>query len=310
MNPDSLSAFLRSAGLEQLDTALTASQMDLLCMCTLLDTGRPALFAALRRVGIGPEAMRQRLANSLARARRAGLIEEAPTAMAPQAVPQRQCRCVDVSKVHDDSPLDEPAISATLECLSAQLAAHIPRNQRRAFAILNRPRDSASKYSTVELPPLRLPPPPLSLRAMLPCDPTTTTAATVPLVSVISPTTSDRHWAHEQLYRCFSWQTWPNKELLVIDDGPIPSPFFQQLVGDARVTYTHRPANRPPVAAAPSETSGRERLGEKRNRLCAAARGALIAHFDDDDLYLPGELKGVDVPVFLPASPMLGLVYT
>ena len=38
-----------------------------------------------------------------------------------------------------------------------------------------------------------------------------------PLVSVLSPTTMDRHWSHANLYHCFQQQTWPNKELVVLD---------------------------------------------------------------------------------------------
>lgn len=60
----------------------------------------------------------------------------------------------------------------------------------------------------------------------------------MPLVSVLTPTTSDRHWSHANLYRCFAQQTWPNKELVVLDTGVSPSPFFTAL-DDVRVRYTH-----------------------------------------------------------------------
>ena len=59
-----------------------------------------------------------------------------------------------------------------------------------------------------------------------------------PLVSVLSPTTMDRHWSHANLYHCFQQQTWPNKELVVLDTGERPSPFFLSLM-DPRVRYTH-----------------------------------------------------------------------
>ena len=59
-----------------------------------------------------------------------------------------------------------------------------------------------------------------------------------PLVSVLVPTSSARHWAHENLYRCFDAQTWPNKELIILDTGAEPSPVFGCL-SDARVRYTH-----------------------------------------------------------------------
>jgi len=59
-----------------------------------------------------------------------------------------------------------------------------------------------------------------------------------PLVSVLCPTSTERHWAHANLYRCFIQQTWPEKELIVLDTGERPSPFFSSL-SDSRVRYTH-----------------------------------------------------------------------
>jgi hypothetical protein len=59
-----------------------------------------------------------------------------------------------------------------------------------------------------------------------------------PLVSVLTPTTSERHWTHAHVYRCFDQQTWANKELVVLDTGDVPSPFFTSLQ-DERVRYTH-----------------------------------------------------------------------
>lgn len=61
-----------------------------------------------------------------------------------------------------------------------------------------------------------------------------------PLVSVLCPTSPDRHWAHPNLYRCFAHQTWPDVELVVLDTGDRPSPFFSTL-DDPRVRYTHVP---------------------------------------------------------------------
>jgi glycosyltransferase involved in cell wall biosynthesis len=91
------------------------------------------------------------------------------------------------------------------------------------------------------------------------------------LISVITPT-FDRAHCHADLYHCFLSQTWENKELVILDDSPEPSPFFLQLKDD-RVHYTH--------------IQNRLSIGEKRNRLIHEARGDVIAHFDDDDLYTP-----------------------
>ena len=73
-------------------------------------------------------------------------------------------------------------------------------------------------------------PSPLPVDSPLPSPP--------PLVSVVSPTTGERHWTHASLYRCFAHQTYPSKELVVLDTGPRPSPFFTAC-DDSRVRYTH-----------------------------------------------------------------------
>lgn len=69
---------------------------------------------------------------------------------------------------------------------------------------------------------------------------TSSAGAEVPLVSIVVPTYEKRHWAHETLYRCFAHQTHTNKELLVLDTGFKPSPFFTDC-SDPRVKYTFVP---------------------------------------------------------------------
>ena len=91
------------------------------------------------------------------------------------------------------------------------------------------------------------------------------------LVSVVTPTYGRAHLL-PHVHRCFARQTWPDREWLVLDDSPQPSPFMLTL-DDPRVRYHHRPDRLP--------------LGSKRNWLAAQARGELIAHFDDDDHYTP-----------------------
>lgn len=96
-----------------------------------------------------------------------------------------------------------------------------------------------------------------------------------PFISVLSPTTFTRHWAHETLYRCFASQVGaPERELLVLDDGGIKSPFFTSL-RDRRVRYFH----------VPMLPRGVRSVGAKRNWLAQKARGVIIAAFDDDDVY-------------------------
>jgi len=82
-------------------------------------------------------------------------------------------------------------------------------------------------------------------------------------ISVITPT-KNREQKLRAMYRCFAAQTWPDRELLILDDSPAPSPFFSAL-RDPLVTYRH--LTQP------------------------LARGELIAHFDDDDLYAPTYLE-------------------
>lgn len=72
------------------------------------------------------------------------------------------------------------------------------------------------------------------------------------------------------LYHVFDAQTYPDKELLVLDDSPAASRFFAAL-DDPRVTYLHSD-----VALT---------IGEKRNRLVERATGEIVACFDDDDFY-------------------------
>ena len=94
-----------------------------------------------------------------------------------------------------------------------------------------------------------------------------------PLVSVLSPTTSDRHWAHPNLYRCFDQQSWKRKELVVLDTGPAPSPFFSRL-DDPRVRYTHLPLS----------SNLQEALDNlQRTFTTAATRSPLCVHRNEDD---------------------------
>lgn len=94
-------------------------------------------------------------------------------------------------------------------------------------------------------------------------------------ISLITPTFGRERFL-PGLYRCFAAQTHGDRELLVFDDSPSPSPFFSSL-RDARVRYRHAPA--------------RLTIGDKRNQLIDEAQGDLIAFFDDDDFYSPSYLS-------------------
>lgn len=94
-------------------------------------------------------------------------------------------------------------------------------------------------------------------------------------VSVICPT-YNRHNRHQNLYAAFKNQTYPDKELLILDDSDKLSPYFI-LINDPEVNYAHIPK--------------RKSIGEKRNLLIEKAQGTFIAHFDDDDYYAPQYLE-------------------
>ena len=69
----------------------------------------------------------------------------------------------------------------------------------------------------------------------------------------------------------FDRQTWPRKELVVVDSSPAP---FASRRSEVRVITA------PPGASVPS----------KRNLALAAARGEIVAWFDDDDWQHPERL--------------------
>src|ERR1051325_980889 len=67
--------------------------------------------------------------------------------------------------------------------------------------------------------------------------------------------------------RYFLRQDYPDKELVVVDDG---TDCVKDLIPlDPRVRYL--------------QTAGRARVGAKRNLACEAARGSIVTHWDDDD---------------------------
>lgn len=81
------------------------------------------------------------------------------------------------------------------------------------------------------------------------------------------PTTARRRLFVPQAIRYFLRQDYPNKELLVVDDGPEP---MADLVPEhPQVRYVR--------------LEGSRTLGVKRNLCVEAAQGDLIMHWDDDD---------------------------
>ncbi len=95
-----------------------------------------------------------------------------------------------------------------------------------------------------------------------------------PLVSCIMPTKNRRRFVAQSL-RYFEEQDYPNKELIIVDDG-------DDLVVDLVSQRPHVHYLAPQYAHT---------VGVKRNIACEAAHGDIICHWDDDDWYSPERLS-------------------
>ncbi|PYP85743.1 MAG: hypothetical protein DMF61_15535 [Blastocatellia bacterium AA13] len=94
----------------------------------------------------------------------------------------------------------------------------------------------------------------------------TDNASSTPFVSCIMPTFNRRRFVPRAIYYFLS-QDYPEKELLILDDGVESA--ADLIPDDPCVRYVR--------------LEGREVLGRKRNLACEEARGDIIAHWDDDD---------------------------
>jgi O-antigen biosynthesis protein len=111
-----------------------------------------------------------------------------------------------------------------------------------------------------------------------------------PLVSCIMPTSNRRSFVQLAL-RLFLQQDYPNKELVIVDDG---EDAVEDLVSSvAGVSYFRLP--------------GRATIGAKRNLACEQARGEIIAHWDDDDWYSPDRLRYQVAPIIAGEADITGL---
>jgi glycosyltransferase involved in cell wall biosynthesis len=99
----------------------------------------------------------------------------------------------------------------------------------------------------------------------------------MPRVSIITPTVN-RQGLLPVLWGCVRAQSVEDFEWLVLDGSPDRATFFDT-ISDPRVSYRHAPA---PMS-----------IGERRNALCRAANGEIIAQFDDDDFYARHYIEGM-----------------
>ncbi|HLO93425.1 MAG TPA: glycosyltransferase family A protein, partial [Burkholderiaceae bacterium] len=95
-----------------------------------------------------------------------------------------------------------------------------------------------------------------------------------PLVSCIMPT-ADRRAFIEQALQDYLAQDYPNRELVVVDDGRDPVADLMPRRDDIRYIRLEQ----------------RRSVGAKRNIACEMSRGELVAHWDDDDWRAPGWLR-------------------
>jgi len=109
------------------------------------------------------------------------------------------------------------------------------------------------------------------------------------LVSAIMPT-CDRRDLISVAIACYKAQDWPEKELVVLDDG-------KDAVGDLF-------ADIPGVNYIRHE--GKLGIGAKRNMCCEAARGKVIVHFDDDDWSDPSRIRDQVFRLLLSGKQMTG----
>ncbi|HEX2912428.1 MAG TPA: glycosyltransferase [Chloroflexia bacterium] len=100
------------------------------------------------------------------------------------------------------------------------------------------------------------------------------TEAHLPLVSCIMPTANRRQFV-PQAIRYFLAQDYPNRELVVLDDGA--EPVGDLMPDDPRIRYIR--------------LSGQRTLGQKRNECVEASQGDLIMHWDDDDWMAPHRIS-------------------
>ncbi|MEK8018469.1 MAG: glycosyltransferase, partial [Candidatus Parabeggiatoa sp.] len=102
-------------------------------------------------------------------------------------------------------------------------------------------------------------------------------SATMPLISCLMVTCGRFEMAKRSIH-CFCKQTYPNKELVIIDNDETDIlANWVKTLRDRRIVYLHLPKER-------------KVLGELRNIAVERAYGSYIAQWDDDDLSAPKKL--------------------
>jgi glycosyltransferase involved in cell wall biosynthesis len=157
---------------------------------------------------------------------------------------------------------------------SRQLRPGRPRMPDRLWAVTN-PGEQAKQPGSV----LRIWP---SVHVQGPDSP--------PLVSCIMPTRNRRDSVLQSICY-FDRQDYPNRELILIDDGT--DNLVDALPLNSGIRYARVPAG--------------SSIGAKRNKACALARGTVIAQWDDDDWYAPNRLSAQVAPLLAGQAEITGL---
>lgn len=100
----------------------------------------------------------------------------------------------------------------------------------------------------------------------------------LPLVSCLM-VTANRLRLCQRAIRCYNRQTYPNRELIVVDDGEQDLTPALATVPEDKLTHVQLPSNRNYV------------LGQLRNVALDAASGAFRTQWDDDDWYHPKRIE-------------------
>jgi len=128
------------------------------------------------------------------------------------------------------------------------------------------------------------------IRALVGEPPAAPDSTAYPLISCVMPTFNRRPFIRLAL-ACFQTQTYPRKELVVVDDGSDPVADLLEGVPDVKYRQLVR----------------RLTIGAKRNLACHEAQGEIIAHWDDDDWYAPDRLELQVAPLLAGSADMTGL---
>ena len=112
----------------------------------------------------------------------------------------------------------------------------------------------------------------------------------LPLVSCIMPTYNRRHFV-PQAIKYFLRQDYPNRELIIVDDGT--DVIADLIPEDSRIRYIQRPK--------------KQSIGAKRNLACETANGEIIVFWDDDDWYAASRISYQVEPLLAGTADVTGL---